>query len=66
MIGDPRLTRKETHEIGDNQTCDPVALQKERWDLRSKIRVQQLPLFKCLLSGGMKFRNLHPDAIGDT
>ena len=29
-------------------------MQQERWDLRSKIRVQQLPLFKYLQLGDVK------------
>ena len=31
-----------------------IKMQKCKWDLRSKIGVQQLPLFKFLLSGDMK------------
>ena len=27
-FGDPHMTRKETHKIGGDQTCDSVALQR--------------------------------------
>jgi hypothetical protein len=32
-------------------------------DLRDKIGVLQMPLFKVILAGEVKFRNLHIDAI---
>ena len=32
-------------------------------DLRVKIGVLQMPLFKVILAGEVKFRNLHLDAV---
>jgi hypothetical protein len=32
-------------------------------DLRDKIGVLQMPLFKVILTGEVKFRNLHLDAV---
>jgi hypothetical protein len=69
MLGD-----QEPHSQDNPPTRREAKVHKDPWgndmvwydamrDLRDKIGVLQMPLFKVILAGEVKFRNLHLDAV---
>ena len=69
MMGDQESLAKRwpTHREGGKVHNDPWG-NAMMWydamrDLRDKIGVSQMPLFKVILAGEVKFRNLHLDVV---
>lgn len=68
MLGDQESHSQGTHPLGGKLGHKDPWGNNMIWydamrDLRDKIGVLQMPLFKVILAGEVKFRNLHLDAV---
>ena len=69
MLGDLKPLTRDPYPKGKGAKMlnDPWGYAMQCYDamrdLRDKIGVLQMPLFKVILAGEVKFRNLHLDAV---
>ena len=69
MLGNFSKSKAKYKEKNQSPWCDFVVIEEIWYDegiLGAKIGVQQLPLFKFLLSGYAKVKTLRVDVIKDT